>query len=75
MSEFRDLQTRLGVAYAANTVESTTSHTVVVLPSFSLGESLLSHYANRLPALEHRFLVCVLMLRMPAVRIEAMTSS
>ncbi len=69
MSDFRHLQARLELAHAANTVESTTPHTVVVLPSFSLGESLLSHYANRLPALEHRFLVCVLMLRMPAVRI------
>ncbi len=69
MDEFQRLQSRLEAAHAANTVESTTRHTVVVLPSFSLGESLLSHYANRLSALEHRFLVCVLMLRMPAVRI------
>jgi hypothetical protein len=74
MDEFRRLQARLEAAHAMNTVESTTPHTVVVLPSFSLGESLLSHYANRLPALEHRFLVCVLMLRMPAVRIAYVCS-
>src|SRR4029453_15575743 len=27
------------------------------LPSFSVGESLLSHYADRIPALEHRYLL------------------
>ena len=40
---------------------------LVVLPSFSVGESLLSHYASRIPALEHRYLVTCLMLH----RIEA----
>jgi hypothetical protein len=33
-----------------------------VLPCFSVGESLLSHYASRIPALEHRYLVTHLML-------------
>ena len=75
MDEFELLQARLGAAHAANTADSTTPHTVVVLPSFSVGESLLSHYADRLPALEHRFLVCVLMLRMPAVRIAYVCSA
>ena len=36
-------------------------------PSFSVGESMLSHYAARIPALEHRYLVTSLMLH----RIEA----
>ena len=40
---------------------------MVALPSFSVGESLLSHYAARIPALEHRYLVAHLMLH----RIEA----
>jgi hypothetical protein len=35
---------------------------LVVLPSFSLGESLLSHYAARIPALEHRYLLPIPML-------------
>ena len=34
-----------------------TSHVVPALPSSSIGESLLSHYGERLMALEHRYLV------------------
>lgn len=75
MDELRRIQAGLEQAHAVNTVDSTTSHTVVMLPSFSVGESLLSHYADRLPALEHRFLVCILMLRMPAVRIVYVCSA
>lgn len=41
---------------------SSVEHVVVVLPSFSIGESLLSHYATRIPALEHRYLLTSLML-------------
>lgn len=40
-----------------------------MLPSFSIGESLLSHYSSRLFALEHRFLVCVFLLRIEAARV------
>lgn len=69
MDEFGRLQTRLPEALERNVADSTAPHVVVVLPSFSVGESLLSHYASRLPALEHRFLVSLLMLRFPAVRI------
>jgi PGM1 C-terminal domain len=32
---------------------------VVVLPSFSVGESLLSHYGDRIPSLEHRYLLTI----------------
>ncbi len=32
------------------------------MPSYSVGESLLSHYADRVVALEHRYLVAALML-------------
>ena len=35
---------------------------LVALPSFSLGESLLSHYVDRIPALEHRYLLGLFML-------------
>ncbi len=54
---FEELQAGLGPALALNTPGSTTEHVLVVLPSFSLGESLLAHYADRIPALEHRYLV------------------
>ena len=37
-------------------------HVIVALPSFSLGESLLSHYGDRIPALEHRYLLAMLVL-------------
>ena len=37
-------------------------HVMVALPSFSLGESLLSHYGDRIPALEHRYLLAMLVL-------------
>jgi hypothetical protein len=53
---------RLGEAWSANTVGSTTEHVSVVLPSFSLGETVVSHYATRLAALEHRYLLASLML-------------
>ncbi|MEX1287978.1 MAG: peptide ligase PGM1-related protein [Acidimicrobiia bacterium] len=69
MDEFGLLQTRLAEALERNVADSTEPHVVVVLPSFSVGESLLSHYASRLPALEHRFLGSLFMLRFPAVRV------
>ena len=69
MNEFQRLQAQIGAIYAVNKADSNTPHCVVVLPSFSVGESLLSHYASRLPALEHRFLLCLMNLRMPATRI------
>ncbi|MFP5335681.1 MAG: peptide ligase PGM1-related protein [Actinomycetes bacterium] len=62
MQSFPELQARLGVACAANKPGSGVPHVLVALPSFSVGESLLSHYADRIPALEHRYLVAQLML-------------
>jgi hypothetical protein len=59
---FEDLQAALGPALAANRPGSGTEHVVIALPSYSLGESLLAHYASRIPALEHRYLVAFLML-------------
>jgi hypothetical protein len=56
------LQGRLPAALAANRPNSGTDHVLVALPSYSVGESLLSHYANRIAALEHRYLVCTLLL-------------
>src|SRR4029453_14705010 len=62
MKTFEELQTNLGPVWSLNRPGSSVAHVVVVLPSFSMGESLLSHYATRIPALEHRYLVTSLML-------------
>ena len=59
---FEELQAGLADAVAANTPGSAVPHVCVALPSFSVGESLLSHYADRIPALEHRYLLAALML-------------
>ncbi len=56
------LQQRLPEAWAANATGSTTPHAVIAMPSFSLGETILGHYAPRIPALEHRYLLSCLML-------------
>ena len=61
MRSFAALQKGLGPALAANTPGSGIPHVVVALSSYSVGESLLSHYAVRIPALEHRFLLAGLM--------------
>lgn len=59
---FEDLQARLGEAWALNQPGAGKEHVLIALPSFSVGESLLSHYADRIPALEHRYLLAMLML-------------
>src|SRR4029434_6475532 len=63
MKTFEELQTSLGPVWSLNRPGSSVAHVVVVLPSFSVGESLLSHYASRIPALEHRYLVTHLLLQ------------
>jgi hypothetical protein len=62
MKSFEQLQAQLGHALALNKPGARVDHVLVALPSFSLAETLLSHYASRLPALEHRYLVSHLML-------------
>jgi hypothetical protein len=47
---------------ALNTPGASGEHVMITLPSFSLGESLLNHYGDRLPSLEHRYLVALLVL-------------
>lgn len=71
---FTDLQERLHAAWTLNARGVGVPHTVVTLPSFSIGESLLYHYANRIPSLEHRYLVALWLLRFPAARIVYITS-
>jgi hypothetical protein len=57
--DFRQLQAKLGPALAANVRDSTTPHVMIALPSYSVSESLLSHYGDRIPSLEHRYLNAV----------------
>jgi hypothetical protein len=54
--EFDALQAKLGIALSANRAGSTTPHVMIALPSYSVSESLLSHYGDRIPSLEHRYL-------------------
>ena len=56
---FAKLQQQLGPALAANRAGSTTSHVMIALPSYSVSESLLSHYGNRIASLEHRYLTAI----------------
>ena len=74
-STVEHLQAGLGEALALNRPGSTTDHAVVALPSFSVGESLLSHYVERIPALEHRYLLAQLMVpRIPGCELVFVTS-
>lgn len=56
MIAFKDLQQRLGPALDLNKPGARGDHVLIAMPSFSLGETTLSHYAARIPALEHRYL-------------------
>ena len=58
---FKQIQADLGAALAANTPGSGQPHVLVVLPSFSVSETLLAHYGERITALEHRYLLSALM--------------
>ena len=55
MGEFERVQARLPGALAANVAGSGVEHVVLALASYSVGESLLSHYVERIPAMEHRY--------------------
>ena len=62
VQSFAALQQELGAAWLANQAGTNTEHVMVVLPSHSVAESLLSHYAARIPAFEHRYLVAYFLL-------------
>ncbi len=62
MHTFADIQSHLATAIAANRPGSAEPHVLVALPSLSVAESLLAHYVERIPALEHRYLLAQLML-------------
>lgn len=67
MDAFAAVQQRLAAALEANRPGSGIDHVLVVLPSYSVSESILSHYGARIPALEHRYLNALLI----AGRIES----
>ncbi|HLN76398.1 MAG TPA: peptide ligase PGM1-related protein [Nocardioidaceae bacterium] len=74
MEAFVNSRTELARALCANKPRSGTPHTVVLLPSYSVGDSLLAHYSARIPELEHRFLLSLLMLpRVPGCEIVFVT--
>ena len=62
MDDFAD-SGKLLPAWQANAGRLHQDHVVVVLPSFSMAPTILAHYRDRIPPLEHRFLVAMLMLR------------
>jgi hypothetical protein len=59
---FADLQRRLRDVLAMHRPGSTTPHVRIELPSYSMAPSILAHYAPRLAALEHRYLLSQLAL-------------
>jgi hypothetical protein len=59
---FEALQERLGPTIALSQPGRDDDHVIIPLPSFSVGESLLSHYGDRIFALEHRYLIAMLVL-------------
>src|SRR3954469_14009413 len=61
MGDVEEVKERLAAALDANRPGSG-EHVLIALPSFSLGGSLLDHYAARIPALEHRYLNAHLLL-------------
>jgi hypothetical protein len=56
VEDFELVQRRLSNALVANTAGSGIDHVMIALASYSVGESLLSHYVDRIPAMEHRYL-------------------
>lgn len=76
MGGFERLQGRLGEALEANAAGSRVEHVVVALPSYSMSARLLTRYAPRLPALEHRFLVAALQTaRTPGAHVVLVTTT
>ena len=61
MGPFEALQERLGAALEANRAGSGIDHVLIALPSYSVSESLLSHYGDRVASLEHRYLNALMM--------------
>lgn len=75
MDDLFNPREQLAAARAANRPGSRVPHTIVVLPSYSLSDSMLARFGDRLPALEHRQLLTLLTLpRVPGARVLFVTS-
>ncbi len=72
---FAGVQARLEQAWRADLPDSTTDHLVLVLPSHNVHPVVLDHFGDRIPALEQRYLCCILLLQRPATRIAYVTST
>ncbi len=72
---FARIQQGLAAAWRADLPDSVTPHLVVALPSLSIDPVVLSHYAPRIPALEQRYLIAILLLRNPACRVAFVSCS
>lgn len=57
---FDRLQEGLAPALSANRADSGIDHVMIAMPSYSVSESLLSHYGDRVASLEHRYLNALL---------------
>jgi pheganomycin biosynthesis PGM1-like protein len=67
-------QRRLADVLALQRAGSSTPHVRIELPSYSMAPSILSHYAPRLAALEHRYLLSQLALpRVPGCQVVFVT--
>jgi len=74
MDAFDALQERLSTVCRVHRPGSTRPHVVVMLPSISLGPTILLHYQPRLAAYEHRFLLAALGLaRTPGAELVLVT--
>lgn len=69
MRDLAVLQRRLASVWRLSRPPGGVEHVRIILPSFNLGTSASEHYARRLPALEHRYLVEILQL----ARVDACT--
>ncbi len=63
VGRFAALQEKLAHVLPMNAAGSAREHVMLALPSFSLGETVLSHYGERVPALEHRYLNALILLQ------------
>jgi hypothetical protein len=72
---FARVQAKLDRAWRAHRPHSGTGHLVVEVPSYNVDPVLLAHYAERIPALEQRYLCSILLLRDRHTRLAYVTST
>lgn len=74
MTNYAEIRAELARVWELNKPGSPVDHVLIALPSFSVGESLLAHYAPRIPALEHRYLnSCLQLSRVPGCEFVFLT--